>query len=236
VTGFHSTPPDRHVPENDIFETDTPTPPDSAHAGNAAFPWPPRPDDSVFEAWGRTWSGASLAPRPFFAALPRSGSLGAAVLYYLSIGIPVAGVQLFWSMLGGGNGDDVVQAGNALAAWGPLVEFLISPIYLLVSLFLSAGVVHLMLKLFGATGGFGVTTRTFAFAYSPQILGIVPVAGAIAGFIWMVVVAIVGVREAHGTTTGRAAAAILIPLSIALAFVVAAELIVRAGGLIDVPI
>ena len=235
MTGFHSTPPDRHVPENDIFETEPPAP-DDTDSGSAAFPWPPRPDESVFEAWGRTWSGASLAPRSFFAALPRPGSLGAAVLYYLSIGIPVAGVQLFWSMLGGGSGDEVVEAGNALTAWGPLVDFLISPIYLLVSLFLSAGVVHLMLKLFGATGGFGVTARTFAFAYSPQILGIVPVAGAIAGFIWMVVVAIVGVREAHGTTTGRAAAAILIPLSIALAFVIAAELIVRAGGLLDVPV
>ncbi|HSK19646.1 MAG TPA: Yip1 family protein [Longimicrobiales bacterium] len=223
------------MPENDTFETDTPTPPDGADPGSTAFPWPPRPDDSVFEAWGRTWSGASLAPRRFFAALPPSGSLGAAVLYYLSIGIPVAGVQLFWSMLRGGSGDDVVEAGNALAAWGPLVDFLISPIYLLLSLFLSAGVVHLMLKLFGVTGGFGVTARTFAFAYSPQILGIVPVAGAIAGFIWMVVVAIVGVREAHGTTTGRAAAAILIPLSIALAFVAAAYLIVQLGGLPDVP-
>ena len=52
----------------------------------------------------------------------------------------------------------------------------------------------------------------------------------------IVVVAIIGVREAHGTTTGRAAAAILIPLSIALAFVVVAELIVRAGGLLDVPV
>lgn len=224
------------MPENDIFETDAPTPPDDTDSGAGAFPWPPRPDEPVFEAWGRTWSGASLAPRRFFAALPRTGSLGAAVLYYLSIGIPVAGVQLFWSMLGDGNGDEAVQVGNVLAAWGPLVDFLISPIYLLLSLFLSAGVVHLMLKLFGATGGFGVTARTFAFAYSPQILGIVPKAGPIAGFIWMVVVAIIGIREAHGTTTGRAAAAILIPLSIALAFVVAAELIVRAGRLLDVPV
>lgn len=227
--------PDAPQPDGRTNVPDPHRAPDPASNDSAAFPWPPAAGESVIDAWGRTWSGSALGPRRFFAALPPVGSLGAAVLYYLSIGIPVAGVQLFWSMIRGSEGATAGAAG--LGEWGPLAEFLISPVYLLVSLFLSAGVVHLLLKLFGgATGDYRLTTRVFAYSYSPQILGIVPVAGTIAGFIWMVVIAIIGVREAHRTTTGRVAAAILIPLLIALAFVAVAELIVRAGGLLDLPV
>jgi hypothetical protein len=170
--------------------------------------------------------------------MPHIGSLGAAVLYYLSIGIPVAGAQLFWTMTRGSDAATVSAAApGRLGEWGPLVDFLISPVWLLISLFLAAGAVHVLLKLFGGVSGdYAMTTRVFAYAYSPQLLGIVPVAGAIAGFVWMVGVAIIGVRESHRTTTGRAAAAVLIPLSIALAFVALAALIARAGSLFDLQI
>lgn len=200
----------------------------------AAFPWPPADGESIMDAWGRTWSGAALSPRRFFPVLPPAGSVGAAVLFYLSIGIPVAGARLFWTMVRGRTDTAEVAAPGGLGQWGPLVDFLISPVWLLISLFFVAGVVHLLLKLFGgADGGYRLTTRVFAYAYAPQILGIVPVAGTFAGFIWMVVVAVIGTSAAHRTTTGRAAAAILIPLSIALVFFLVAALIMRAGGLLD---
>lgn len=221
------------TPPSDIDQTFDPDTPGEEAAG--AFPWPPGPDESVFDAWGRTWSGAALAPRRFFAALPRKRPITPAILYYLSIGILVAGAQLFWAMVLGPSGDEVAS-GIGAEPWAPLMDFLLSPVLLLLSLFISAAVVHVLLKLFGGAGGdFSLTTRVFAYAYSPQILGVIPVAGTIAGFVWMVAVAVIGLKVAHGTTTGRAAAAILIPLGIGLTFMLLAELIVRAGGLLDVP-
>lgn len=227
-------------------------PPDPAYATAAAdglkeghatpsFPWPPAEGDSIVDAWGRTWHGASLTPRRFFSQMPRPGSLGAAVLYYLSIGIAVAGAQLFWAMVRGtGEAPVDARAGPVMpAAWRPLIDFLTAPVILLLSLFVAAGVTHLLLKLMGGTrsdnGGYGTTARVFAYAYSPQMLGIVPVVGVFAGFIWMVIAAIAGLREAHGTTTGRAAAAVLVPLTTGLVFVALAELIVRMGALLDLP-
>src|SRR5690606_12120889 len=101
----------------------------SRDASATPFPWPPSGEDSIFDAWGRTWSGSALRPRQFFTALPREGSLGAAVIYYLSIGVPVAGAQLFWTMLRGGLGEE--EAGTmALGQWAPLLDFLFSPVYL----------------------------------------------------------------------------------------------------------
>jgi hypothetical protein len=221
--------------QRDPYYLDRDDPADMSGSGEDPFPWPPREGDSLPDAWGRTWAGASLAPRRFFTAMPASGSLGPAILYYLSIGIAVAGAQLFWAMIRGPDtADDAIVT---VGPWDPLVDFLMSPLYLMLSLFVAAGVVHVLLRLMGGAGGdYRRTLRVFAFAYSPQILGVIPVAGVVVGFVWMVIVAIVGVREAHDTTTARSAVAILIPLLIALAFVIVAQLIVRAGGLLDMPL
>jgi hypothetical protein len=209
---------------------------DDVHEAPLHFPWPPAEGASVLDAWIRTWSGASLRPSRFFAAMPAEGSPGAAIIYYLSIGIPVAGAQLFWQMIGGALGIGDPPAADA-AGWSPLVDFLLSPLLLLLSLFLAAGVTHVLLKLFGAAGGnYGRTIRVFAYAYSPNLLGVIPWAGTIVGFAWMVVVAIVGLRTAHGTTTGRAAAAVLVPVSFALFLMMIALLIARAGGLLNMPV
>ena len=203
------------------------------------FPWPPAPGESTVTAWGRTWRGASLEPRRFFAALPPGGSIGAAVLYYLTVGIPVAGASLFWSMLRDALGMErraSLGALDGLGAWAPLVDFLLSPVLLLFSLFVAAGVTHLMLKIFGAASrDYGTTTRVFAFAYSPQILGVIPWVGTLAGFVWMVVVSVIGLREAHDTSTARAAAAVLIPLAILIMFGVFMALLIAAGGLLELP-
>jgi hypothetical protein len=184
------------------------------------FPWPPAEGESILSAFGRTWRGAALEPTRFFAAMPEHGSIRTALIYYLPIGIAVAGANLFWTLVRGVadvEQDAVLGEMPMGGALSPLFEFLFSPVILLVSLFVAAGVTHLLLRVLGgARRDYGFTTRVFAFAYSPQLLGVVPVAGAVVGFIWMVGVSIIGLREGHGTTTGRAAAAVLIPVSIAL--------------------
>ena len=188
----------------------------------------------MIEAWGRTWHGAALEPRRFFASMPHAGSLGAAVLFYLSIGIPVAGAQLFWRMMGiGGVPGDT----EAITGWSPLIDFLASPLVLLATLFVAAGVTHLLLMMIGGAGGrFGVTARVFAYAYAPQILGVIPAIGSFVGFVWMVVVGIAGISEAHRTTRWTAAVAILIPLGLVLIFVIIAALMAMAGGLLHLPL
>jgi hypothetical protein len=206
------------------------------HEPRLSFPWPPPENESIIGAYGRTWRGAALQPGQFFSAMPAEGSIRSALLYYLPLGIAVAGANLFWTLLRGGveTEQEAVLGEMPLGgAVSPLVEFLFSPIILLLSLFLAAGITHLMLKLFGgANRSFGFTTRVFAFAYSPQILGVIPVAGAIFGFIWMVVVAIIGLKEGHRTTTARAASAVLIPVTFALIFIAIAAFVAASGRLL----
>jgi hypothetical protein len=218
------------------LEAATPDAPTES-SGAGAFPWPPRPEDSVVDGLIDTWRGATLRPAGFFAVMPESGSPGAPLLYYLMIGILGAGLRLFWSMLLP-RADSAVLSdllGSAVRA-NPLVDFLASPLYLLLSLFLAAGVTHLLvLTLVPAHHRFGSTLRVFCFAYSPVLFGVVPYAGPVLAFVWMIVLSIVGLRVTHQTSTARAAAAVLLPLVVASLFlIIAIFLLARGAALLGV--
>jgi hypothetical protein len=73
--------------------------------------------------------------------------------------------------------------------------------------------------------GFEATFRVVCYSYTPSIvtfLSPIPILGqliaAVAG-IYTIVLSILGIREVHNTTTGRAAAVVLIPVAVFLLFV-----------------
>lgn len=202
----------------------------------AGFPWPPREDGSILSAFGETWKSATFDPGSFFRRLPTAHGTGPALLYYLVLGILLAGVALFWDMTGAFTrpaGDEALAAELGFGTIDPIISFLLSPLLLLFALFVSAGVVHLLLLVFGgAGGGFGTTLRVFCYAYSPMILGVVPFLGTVVGGIWMLVLAIIGLREAHRTDGWKAAVSVLLPFVLLIGFVVFAVIMVMAGALL----
>jgi hypothetical protein len=102
----------------------------------------------------------------------------------------------------------------------PVIQFLLSPLFLLVSLGISFVVQHLILLLVGgARRGPGTTLRALSFSYSPALFAIVPIVGALVGGIWTIVLAIIGLREGHQTDGWRAATAVLLPV-VALLFLI----------------
>jgi hypothetical protein len=73
-------------------------------------------------------------PGAFFRLIPRHGGTGAAFLYYLVIGMLVAGASLFWSTVGPGPAsarDRVAELGVEVA---PLTSFLLTPLILMIGL------------------------------------------------------------------------------------------------------
>jgi hypothetical protein len=196
-----------------------------------SFPWPPAEDESPLAAFGETWKQSTFQPGRFFARLPRTGGNGPAVLYYLVIGVLVAGVTLFWETVGGwaGVGEDTVLAPGMDVQ--PILVFLFSPLILLFALAASAAATHLVLLLVrGALHGFGATVRVFCYAYSPMLFGMVPVVGTFVGMAWMVVVAIVGLGAAHATPGWKPALAVILPLVVLGGIVVMGLLTLLAAG------
>lgn len=200
------------------------------------FPWPPRENESVLAAFGETWKSATFDPGSFFRRLPAAGSVGPAILYYLILGILLAGVSLFWDATGvftSAAGERVRAAEVGLGTLDPVIGFMLSPLVLMMVLGLTAGVTHLLLLISGgARNGFGTTVRVFCFAYSPTIFGVVPVLGTLVGTVWMVVLAIIGLREAHATDGWKAALAVLLPVVLAFGFIFFVALMLAAAGVV----
>jgi hypothetical protein len=107
---------------------------------------------------------------------------------------------------------------------GPLVQFFFKPFGALIALGVGTLVLHaLALVLAAEPRGMGATARVFCYAWGPSVFTIVPVLGWIVGLVWSVVLLVVGVREAHRTTGGRAAVIVVTPI---LALLVAVLLLV----------
>ena len=166
--------------------------------------------------------------------MPREDAFLPVLLYYLVLGVIVAGINLFWTSV-----FDITGLGSLLmpaletGAMSAVVEFLLSPLLLLATLYVVSGVCHLILLMAGAAKHeFGATNRVFAYSYSPAAFAVVPLVGNLVAFFWMTVVAIIGLREAHETRTGKAALAVLLPLAFLLMLLmIAAAIAIMAGVL-----
>jgi hypothetical protein len=177
------------------------------------FPWPPRENDSVFAALGATWKDSVFHPTSFFRRMPREFDLGWVLGYYLIIGVANAGFALFWHMVLGPSWWQRTLATRGGPPANPAIEFLLSPVMLLLGLLLAAGIVHLFLLLFrGNKHGFETTVRVFCFSSGPQLFAVIPIIGALVGGVWTLVLTVIGLREAHDTSTGRVIAAIGVPI------------------------
>lgn len=204
-------------------------------AGGATyrFPWPPPEDQPIVASLVQTWRDVMFHPSTFFRAMPQRAPLGSALLYYLVIGIIAAALRLFWDTLLPRSEGNLLNDMIGTMPVSPIVDFLVSPLLLLASLLVAAGITHLMvLTLVPGNAGAGATFRIFAFAYSPAILEAVPYLGAIAAFLWMTVLSAIGVREVHRTSTARAVTAVLVPILIAAVFMAASYLLLRSGLLL----
>jgi hypothetical protein len=221
------------------FDAEDPTPgrADSLSSANV-FPWPPSPAESPVQAFIDSWREATFHPRAFFAEMPKETTLGPSLLYFLILGIITAAIGLFWAMvLPKPNIDSgaLPSAFSVLHSVSPVVGFLLSPVIQIMALFIGAAITQVMLLiLVPQRGPYSRTVRVYCFSHSPGLFVVIPYIGTLIAGIWSIVIAIIGLREAHETTTGRAAAVVLLPtLLLFIAFMIIVAVLV-AGALMMV--
>jgi len=212
--------------ESTPFQAEPAEPPAPEHA---EFPWPPLPGSGIFSAFVDTWVASVFRPAPFFAAMPHQG-FGPALSYYLPIAVIGSALMLFWRIIAVALGyADLINRfeGQPFDPGAELVAFLLSPLTATLYLVVGAGIVHVGAKMVGAAhAGYMATLRVLAFSAGPELFLAVPLLGVPTSLIWMFVLSVVGIRAVHGTTTGRALAALLLPTFLLL---VLAMLVFLAG-------
>jgi hypothetical protein len=198
-----------------------------------AFPWPPSEGESIVAAFMTTWRESAFRPSRFFADMPPTQRIGPSLLYFLALGIIVAAIKLFWSLVLQAPETDDAAVPNALAALrsiSPIIGFLISPLMQLMILFVSAAVTQVMLLLLvPQRGPYARTVRMYCYTYSPALFTVVPYVGVLVAGIWSLVIAIIAAREVHRTTTGRAIAVILLPTFLVLILLIVLMFVVLAS-------
>lgn len=164
-----------------------------------------------------TVRGVVLNPVGFFRGITKRGDFVNPVVFALICAV-ISGilggiVGFLISLVFSGDPDFGV-----VGAFGGLIgNIILAPIIATIVLFIVAGIFHLLVLLFvrPSNAGFEATTRVVAYSFVYQLASWIPLIGIVAS-IYGIVLAIFGIREVHGTTTGKAALIVLIPVAIAL--------------------
>jgi hypothetical protein len=133
-------------------------------------------------------------------------------------------------------GGIIALAFGARGFGGFISTIILGPIIAAVVLFIWAGLIYLLVMLIvgSRNGGYEATFRVFAYAAVTQLvswLSAIPILGiliSIAVAIFGVFLSVVGIREVHTTTTGKAALVVLIPVGVLALLGIVLALIVGA--------
>jgi hypothetical protein len=100
------------------------------------------------------------------------------------------------------------------------------PFMIILGLFIWSGILHVFLMMVkGTKAGFEATFRVVSYSYGTNVLNIIPFCGGIIAWVWSIVLSIIGLKEAHETSGGKAAFAVLFPFLLCCGLAVAVGLL-----------
>jgi len=195
-------------------------------------PWERRAELGTWRAYRDTVVQALFEPARLFgsARLDRGpAQLGFALLTVSAASIVAQLVDYFflrnWTQMFlrrlGGSGpmasywQKLAEAARETSPRSAVLWALLTPLVVLVALYLNAAVTHLATALLGqAKRGFAATFAACAYACAPLLLLAIPGCGSPVGVVWTVVLTGVGLQQTHRIPGRTAAAAVLAPYAL----------------------
>ena len=225
---------------NEIIEQppQAPPPPVGGPAGN---PWEQRDRLGIGAAFIENLKLFVTSPAEAYAQTRRSGDLASPLIFAIVIcwfGIIIG--QL-WSMVFGGSMLSMLpaefqdQAGMYMASSVTSMMFaaVIAPFATAIGLFIGSAILHVCLAMIGGTtqssAGFEGTFRVVSYSTVSQLANMIPIVGGMVATVWAIVLSVMGLAELHGTTQGKALAAVLIPVLVCCACGVFAAVMMGLG-------
>jgi hypothetical protein len=204
-----------------------PSPPGWTPAGGSGrrrTPWDERDRLGLLTALVETTREVLTEPTRFFRTMPLSGGIGSPLLYAVIVGwIGLVATALYQAIFRSIAGSRFAAFGDrpelaAMLGWaeswgGFLVQAVFGGVFVLIGVFLGAGILHLMLLLLGgARRDFEATLRVVSFAQATSVVFLVPFCGQFVGAVWTLVLYVIGLAQAHEIGAGKALAAVLLPI------------------------
>jgi hypothetical protein len=212
---------------------------DTAQAGGRAkTDWEDREHSSFFHGLTATLNKVLFKPTEFFRSMPLTGGLIDPLLFTLITGMIGMIFDYFWRALLSGPMQDFMPAGIAAAAGESSLQGIVGlgilsvilPILIVVGIFISAGILHLSLAMVtGARAGFEATFRVAAYSYSANIFLVLPICGYLIACVWAVVLTVIGLKEVHGISGGKALFAVSLPMLLCCGLIILAMSVVFMG-------
>jgi hypothetical protein len=171
--------------------------------------WEDSRNEGTLRAFFQTASRCLLTPSQFFSSLPLESGYWSPLLFCVMAGV-FGGVlgALWYHLLKGGSGAFAIFQILIIMSLGFIGSLIVMPLFLIVM----SGIVHgILLLVGGANNGFQATFRVISYSSVTSLFKAIPVVGTVAS-LWGTYLAIVGVRETHETSTGKAAGAVLVPV------------------------
>jgi hypothetical protein len=186
-------------------------------------------------SFARTLRGVLLGPTDFFRGVTLRGNLSDPLVFAVVCILIGGSLSSILDLLLGRGVVSGLDFGEAPAGGVAVVlaVLIATPFLVALSVFVVAGVYHLLVLLFvrGSEAGFEATFKASAYASATSVASWVPVVGPLLS-LYGLYLTVVGIRDLHSTTTGRAAAVVLVPTSVALLVLLAFVLSVGGGDLL----
>jgi hypothetical protein len=196
-------------------EAGTGAPETPLSGGREKTAWEDRETRGLLGGLLTTLRDTLFRPAEFFRRMPVTGGLTDPLLYALIVGMVGLMFSYLWQIVMRGTMQDMVPGMSGeymFRGIGIAALAFLSPFLLIIGLFVSAGILHVCLMLVkGTKSGFEATFRVVSYGYGANIFMVVPFCGGFIAAIWGIVLAIIGLREAHETTGGKAAFAVFLP-------------------------
>ncbi len=183
-------------------------------------PWENREHVGYFGGLFATLKEVLFRPAGFFRFMPVKGGLVDPLLYALIVGMAGIMAFYFWDSLFHDSVQTFMSQEMHITAGehdlfrtvGTFLTAVMAPFVLILWIFIVAGVLYaVLLMVRGANAGFEATFRVVSYGMSPFILLIIPFCGTPIAGLWVIFLFVIGLREAHKTTGGKAAFAVFFP-------------------------
>ncbi len=181
-------------------------------------PWEDHENLGFTEGMLQTLKGSLFSPQAFFEQLPREGGFLNPLLYAIIVETLGSLLGYLWSFSVDHTWLGMGKVSGAMAVF--LV--LLVPFFVFLGIVVWTALLHVSLFLVGgAKWGFEATFRVVCYSSGPDLFNVIPFVGSFVGLVWKVCLAVIGLREVHETSTGRAVTAVLLPIIVCCGFVTA---------------